>query len=158
MATWAIEMLRDVDTIEDVELILRNSVRAAIGADGATVVRREGENCFYTQEDALSPLWQGQRFPLTECISGWSMLHREIVAIPDIRLDDRIPQPAYRPTFVRSLLMVPINIDAPVGAIGVYWSEVHTPTAREIGTVERLAIAAADALKCIGFTTPLVPA
>jgi hypothetical protein len=91
---------------------------------------RDTNSCFYAQEDALSPLWQEQRFRLSECISGWSMLHREIVAILAIRLDDRVPQPAYRPTFVRSLLMVPINIEAPVGAIGAYWSEVHTPIAR----------------------------
>ena len=37
--------------------------------------------------------------------------------IPDIYVDPRIPADAYRPTFVKSLVMVPIRIKAPIGAI-----------------------------------------
>ena len=143
--TWAIDMLRGAGAVDEIESILRSSARAAVGADGCTVVRREHDMCFYAQEDALSPLWQGQRFPLTDCISGWSMLNRQTVTVPDIYLDDRIPQQAYRPTFVRSLLMVPIGHDDPVAAIGVYWADEHSATAAEITTIERLAAAAASA-------------
>jgi hypothetical protein len=155
MMAWAIAMLGEVDTVAGVELILRNSARAAVAADGATVVRREEGTCFYSQEDAMSPLWQGQRFPLTECISGWAMLHHQTVVIPDIRLDDRIPQQAYRPTFVRSLLMVPIDVDYPVGAIGIYWSQLHTATRAEVTAIQQLAAAAADAIKRIESVSPI---
>lgn len=140
---WAIDMLRGAETVDEVENILRGSARAAIGADGCTVVRRESDMCYYSQEDAMSPLWQGQRFPLNECISGWSMLNHQTVTIPDIELDERIPQQAYRPTFVRSLLMVPVDDDEPVGAIGIYWADGHCATAAEIATIEQLAAAAA---------------
>jgi GAF domain-containing protein len=142
---WAVDVLRGAETIDEVERILRSSARAALGADGCTVVRRDDDMCYYAQEDALSPLWQGQRFPLTECVSGWSMLNRKTVAIPDIELDERIPQQAYRPTFVRSLLMVPIDDDDPIGAIGIYWADEHVATAGEVATIERLAAAAAGA-------------
>jgi GAF domain-containing protein len=140
---WAVDVLRGAETIDEVERILRSSARAAVGADGCTVVRRDRDMCYYAQEDALSPSWQGQRFPLRECVSGWSMLNRKTVAIPDIELDERIPQQAYRPTFVRSLLMVPINDDDPIGAIGIYWADEHFPTGGEVATIERLAAAAA---------------
>lgn len=143
---WAVELLGHAESVDEVELILRSSARAAAGADGATVVRREDDQCFYAQEDAMSPLWQGQRFPLNECISGWSMLHRQEVAIPDIRVDARIPQVAYRPTFVRSLVMVPIGTASPVGAIGAYWADEHRATDTELSALERLANAAAQAL------------
>ena len=108
----------------------------------------------------MSPLWQGQRFPLTECISGWAMLHRQIVAIPDIRVDARIPQEAYRPTFVRSLVMVPIGTTASaVGAIGAYWAEEHAATDDEVSALQTLAQAAAAALARIrSAARPLVPA
>jgi len=30
---------------------------------------------FYADEDAIGPLWKGQRFPMDHCISGWAMVH-----------------------------------------------------------------------------------
>ena len=142
---WAVEMLGQAESLDEVVGILRGSARAAARADGATVVLREGEFCYYVDEDAVSPLWKGQRFPLRECISGWSMLNRETAVIPDIRQDNRIPMEAYRPTFVRSLVMVPIGSN-PVGAIGTYWRDGHVASAAEIGSLQQLANAAAAAL------------
>jgi GAF domain-containing protein len=144
---WAVALLKDATSVEEIELILRGSVRPAVQADGATVVRREADSCYYAEEDAIAPLWKGQRFPLNECISGWAMLNRETVTIPDIRVDSRIPQRAYRPTFVRSLVMVPIGAEWAVAAIGAYWADGHQATPAEIGTLERLAAAAAGALR-----------
>ena len=37
------------------------------------------------------------------------MLNKQHVVIPDSYLDDRIPHEAYRPTFVRSLAMMPVR-------------------------------------------------
>ena len=144
---WALDMLDEAKTVEDVQTALRCSARAAVQAQGMTVVQLEDGECHYTDEDAMSPLWKGQRFPATSCISGWAMLHDRTVVIADIRTDDRIPQAAYRPTFVRSLLMVPIRVDGtPVGAIGAYWADRHRASADEIAVLERLAAAAGRAL------------
>ena len=68
-------------------------------------------------------MWKGQRFPISACISGWSMLHGQTVAIEDVFTDPRIPHDAYRRTFVKSLIMTPIMAPAPVAAIGAYWRE-----------------------------------
>lgn len=124
--------------------VVTHAIRTLLKADGATFVLRDGSRCFYVEEDAISPLWKGQRFPMSACISGWCMLHSQAVAIPDIQRDPRIPQEAYRPTFVRSLAMAPVRRDAPLAALGAYWSE-----AREIqpGDLELLqAIADSTAL------------
>lgn len=48
------------------------------------------------------------------------------VAIGDIMNDVRIPIDAYKPTFVRSLVMIPVRQQAPVAAIGAYWKTKHT--------------------------------
>jgi signal transduction histidine kinase len=45
----------------------------------------------------------------------------------------------YRRTFVKSLLVVPIRADAPIGAIGNYWAQKHTPTVDEIELLQTLA-------------------
>jgi hypothetical protein len=60
-------------------------------ADGVTFLLRDGAYCRYVDEDAIAPLWKGQRFPMSECISGWVIRHGHSVAIPDTYRDDRIP-------------------------------------------------------------------
>ncbi|MFA7322062.1 MAG: ATP-binding protein [Dokdonella sp.] len=119
--------------------IVRHAVRELTGADGVTLVLRENGNCHYADEDAVGPLWKGQRFPLESCISGWTMLNREAAVIEDIYVDPRIPHAAYRPTFVKSLSMVPIGREQPVGAIGCYWAERHRASAEELELQQALA-------------------
>jgi signal transduction histidine kinase len=131
-----LSLARDLDTVTR---IVRAAARRLTGADGATFVLRDKDHCFYADEDAISPLWKGSRFPIERCISGWTMLNRKPVTIEDIYLDDRIPHDAYRPTFVKSLLMVPIRTIDPIGAIGNYWSSHHKPTSHEIKLLQSLA-------------------
>lgn len=114
------------------------SVRLLLACDGVTFVHREGDYCYYADEDAIGPLWKGQRFPLSMCISGWVMLNKQYAAIEDIYSDHRIPADAYRPTFVKSLLMMPVNTDNPVAAIGAYWSSRHNPDPLEIELLQEV--------------------
>ncbi|MET0591440.1 MAG: GAF domain-containing sensor histidine kinase [Polyangiaceae bacterium] len=125
--------------LADIMRIVRRAARDLTGADGATFVLRDGELCFYADEDAIGPLWKGKRFPLTACISGWSMMNREAAILEDIYADSRIPADAYRPTFVKSLAMVPIRTASPVGAIGNYWAERHRATEGEVKLLRALA-------------------
>jgi signal transduction histidine kinase len=125
--------------LETVMKIVRTAARQLTGADGATFILREGDLCFYADEDAISPLWKGSRFPMSRCISGWAMLNKTAAVIEDIYKDDRIPHDAYRPTFVKSLAMVPIRTIAPIGAIGNYWATHHRPTAEEMSLLQSLA-------------------
>jgi hypothetical protein len=138
-----------------VQRIVTDAARRLTGSDGTTLVLREGDECFYAEEAAIGPLWKGRRFPLSTCISGWSMLHRAAVAIPDIYADERVPWDAYRPTFVRSLAMVPVKAEAPIGAIGSYWSTSHTATAMELQLLETLADAAAQAIENVRLVNDL---
>lgn len=143
----AVQDLSRVRSAEEVRDIVRHAARALTGADGATFVLRDRDQCHYVDEDAIAPLWKGQRFPMTACISGWSMLHGEPVAIEDVFADPRIPHEAYRRTFVQSLVMVPIRPDNPVGAIGTYWSVQRKASAGEIAILQALANTTAVALE-----------
>ncbi|WP_197684035.1 GAF domain-containing protein [Allokutzneria albata] len=140
-------LFRSVETLEDVYRVVRGTARSTLRAHGATVVLLDGDKCYYADEDSMSPLWKGQRFPVSDCISGWTMIHRKTVAIPDIRRDSRIPQAAYRPTFVRSLLMAPILRPEPIGAVGVYWAVRHAATPQEAASLEELAAMSGEALE-----------
>ncbi|MDQ3724648.1 MAG: sensor domain-containing diguanylate cyclase [Actinomycetota bacterium] len=143
----AVQELSLARTVEDVQKVVRVAARELAAADGATFVLRDEDRCFYADEYAIAPLWKGQRFPLSACISGWAMLNRQSVAIEDIYADERIPHEAYRPTFVKSLVMVPIRRVDPLGAIGMYWASHHSPSAREIALAQALADSTAVAME-----------
>ena len=141
-----IESLSAARTVEQVAAVVRSSARRISGADGVAFVVREGEQCWYLDEDAIGPLWKGSRFPMTACISGWAMLNRQTVVVPDIYLDPRIPHDAYRPTFVKSLVIPPVRPQEPIAAIGAYWSKIRQPTADEVAKLQIMARATAAAL------------
>ncbi|WP_224369077.1 sensor histidine kinase [Hyalangium versicolor] len=130
----------------DVMTLVRRAARELTGADGVTFVLREGDLVFYADEDAIAPLWKGQRFPINACISGWAILNRYPAVISDIYQDPRIPADLYRPTFVKSLMMVPMRSADPLGAIGAYWATQRMPTAREVELLQALADSAAVAV------------
>lgn len=131
-----LSLTRDLPAVMQV---VRRAARALTGADGATFVLRDGDLCHYAEEDAISPLWKGRRFPINICISGWVMLNKLPVVIEDIYNDVRIPREAYRPTFVRSLAMVPIGSQEPIGALGNYWATTYRPNMDQLRIMESLA-------------------
>ena len=139
-----LSLARDLASVQD---IVRQAARRLCGADGAAFVLRDGDECHYVDEDAIEPLWKGRRFPLEKCISGWAMLNRRPAVIEDVYADDRIPHDAYRPTFVKSLVMMPIRTLDPMGAIGAYWARPHQPTDEEVRLLQALADSTAVALE-----------
>lgn len=137
-----LQVVQDLSTVRDlgaITAIVRKAARELTGADGATFVLRDGDRCYYADEDAIAPLWKGSRFSMAVCVSGWVMLQREAIAIEDIYADPRVPHDAYRPTFVQSLAMVPIRSASPIGAIGNYWATKRHVTPEEIALLQALA-------------------
>jgi signal transduction histidine kinase/ActR/RegA family two-component response regulator len=142
-----IQRLSLVRTMPAIIDIVRRAARKLVDADGATFVLRDGDKCHYVDEDAISPLWKGLRFPMETCISGWVMMHRRAAVIHDIYKDDRIPADAYRPTFVKSLAMVPIRTQSPLGAIGTYWARPYHPSLEQVALLSSLADATSLAME-----------
>jgi GAF domain-containing protein len=134
-------------TQEEIIEIVRASAPAVVSAVGVTFVLRDGGHCHYVEEDAISPLWKGQKFPMTACISGWAMRHGRTAVIPDVFADERIPQAVYRRTFVKSMVMTPVGFSTPVAAIGAYWRDKPIISAREVAAVETLAAMVGDAME-----------
>ncbi len=54
-----LSLARDLSTITQ---IVRHAARELTGGDGATLVLRDQDQCYYVDEDAISPLWKGQHF------------------------------------------------------------------------------------------------
>lgn len=132
----SLSLARDLSTVTK---IVRRAARELTGADGATFVLRKEDRCHYVDEDAIGPLWKGSNFPMSACISGWAMMNKQPAVIEDIYKDPRIPVDAYSPTFVKSLVMVPIRSDDPIGAIGTYWAKPHLAGADEVKILRALA-------------------
>lgn len=145
----AVQVLSTSQSIAEIMHVVKTTARNGVRADGATFILRDGADCFYADEDAISPLWKGQRFPMEQCISGWAMIHGQVAVIPDIAVDHRIPQDAYEKTFVRSLVMTPIRSRDALGAIGVYWSHQHRASDLTVSWLQALANAASAGLESV---------
>ena len=143
----AIQELSGARHLPVVQQVVTRAARALTGCAGATFVLLDEGQCYYAYEDAIAPLWQGKRFPLEACISGWVIQNGTPAAIADIYADPRIPHEAYRPTFVKSLLMVPIRSANPLGALGAYWAAEHRASERETALLQALADTASVALE-----------
>ena len=124
---------------------VKDTARGICKADGITFVLREGNLCHYVEEDAIGPLWKGQYFPMNVCISGWSMLNGQTAVIEDVFADARIPVDAYRPTFVRSLIMTPVG-EKHVAAMGAYWKNTRQFSDLEVMTVKTFSTLVGKAL------------
>jgi signal transduction histidine kinase len=131
-----LSLARTLVTVMD---IVQRAAPRLTGADGAALVLRDGDCCYYAEEDAMQPFLRGRRFPMTESIGGWAMLHRQPAVIEDIYADPRVHADRNRPTFVKSLAVVPIRTAEPIGAIGNYWSRRHRPTLEEVRVLQALA-------------------
>ncbi len=142
-----IQQLSQARTIQGIQDIVRHAARRLTDADGATFVLCDNEQCHYVDEDAIGPLWKGQRFPMAACIGGWAMLNRNPAVIEDVFTDDRVPPATYQPTFVKSLVMVPIRTTDPIGAIGTFWATKRRPTDEEVRLLQALADTTAVALE-----------
>ncbi|MGN6110276.1 MAG: hybrid sensor histidine kinase/response regulator [Kofleriaceae bacterium] len=138
--------LASVRSLDEAAVLVCRLARKLSRADGVTFVLREGAFVAYVEGEAFDPLWKGRRFPIEACLSGWSMLHRQTVAIADIEADPRVPLERLRSSFVRSVAMVPVRPAAPVAAIGAYWRRTGAPSARAIALLEATASYAALAV------------
>jgi diguanylate cyclase (GGDEF)-like protein/PAS domain S-box-containing protein len=127
--------------------VLKSAVRTLAAADGATVMFREGGEVHYLDEDAVEPLWKGQRFPLNSCIGGWAILNSQCAVVEDVFNDPRVSVAECAGTFARSLAVFPIRSADPIGALGVYWKERRLADPDLVGAVQTVANAAAIALE-----------
>lgn len=143
----AVKALAAARSYDDIVTVTRVAAREITGAMGVAIVLRRGEDCHYIAEDSAVPLWSGQSFPISACVSGWAMTHRKQVAIPDIYLDDRIPHQAYRATGIHSLIMTPVGGPEPFAALGAYWPMVRLASPDELAVLSALASCMATALE-----------
>jgi GAF domain-containing protein len=137
-------LLRRAATVADVFEMLRAQARAIAEADGVAVVERLGDEVTYVGEDAIAPLWTGQRFPIGYCVTGLAMLARERIVIADIRDDPRVPLNLYLSTFVRSMAIYPLGSPRPIAALGLYWREPRV-LGRDVDALMTMLAAGANA-------------
>jgi hypothetical protein len=67
-----VQSLSLAQTLGEIMSQVRTTARRLTGADGATFVLRDNDHCFYAEEDAIAPLWKGQRFPCTCALAAGS--------------------------------------------------------------------------------------
>jgi diguanylate cyclase (GGDEF)-like protein len=148
MVVQKLSLARNLATIQEIVL---GAARELAEADGASFVLREEGHCHCVEEDAIEPLWKGRRCLLDASISGWTILHRSQVMIPDIHEDPRIAADEFRATFVKSLVMTPIRTLDPIGVIGVFWAEHRKLEQGDLDLLQALADSTAVAMENVAL-------
>ncbi|WP_254449610.1 GAF domain-containing protein [Anabaena sp. UHCC 0253] len=127
---------RSLNKIMEIALV---AARKITESDGATFVLLDHGFCYYAEENAIAPLWKGQRVPLNHSIAGWVMLNCQPVIIADVYSDDRLIRNFYETTFVKSMMMVSLCSQKPMGSIGTYWQNYHEPSIETLRLLQTLA-------------------
>jgi signal transduction histidine kinase len=139
-----VQVVQELSIARDLPTILaitRRAARELTGADGATIALRDGDQIWFADEDAIAPLWKGQRFALDRSLTGRAIAGRETLVIDDVAADLGIVAEPLRDSFIRSLAIVPIrrlDPNGPIGAIGIYRA-APGPFGSELHLVEALA-------------------
>lgn len=143
----ASQRLAEARTLAEVTECITKTTRQLLQAEGCCFVIREGQTVYYADEDAIDHIFVGSRFPVDSCVSGLAMSSREAVIVEDVTTDPRVSQKLYELTFVKSLVMVPIIADEPIGAIGAYWAKRARPSEDAVNALKTLARTSALAVQ-----------
>jgi signal transduction histidine kinase len=146
-ATLELALAADLPTVVS---IAQSTASRLSGADGTTFAQREGDECHYLgiesdPDELLANRWHDLRLPLGECLSGWSMQHRQPGVVGELEADPRLPA-RFREAGIRSSVVVPVCSAALVAAIGTYWAQPHESDATEVRLLQSLADSVAVAL------------
>lgn len=153
--THAIQQLSFSRDLPTLQALVTSSAREMCHADGATLILKEDNHCYYAEEDSIAPLWKGLRLDSEACIGGWTMRHKKVAVVADIHDDARINQAMYADTFVRSLVIIPVRPADPIAAIGVYWATPRTASDDEIEQLQILANCTGVSLENVELMTRL---
>lgn len=155
---YLIESIKELSSTHDIESVYRivtASAKKLTGSEGAKIILREKNECLYAEEEGIGPMWKGKRFPTEKCLCGTVMRNKKPVVIKDVYSDDRINIEDYQTTSIKSVALVPINTNDPLGAIGVYWSKTYEPSEIEIQLLETLADAASRGIENVKLYSEL---
>ncbi len=135
---------RDIETITN---IVRHAARDLTHADGATLSLREGDAVHYVAEDSADPVFLGRRDGIDACLCGWVIQNRQAAAVPDIKLDARVPADLRQRVALKTAIVVPIGRECSVGAIGCYWMHSHRVGDDDVSVLQALADSTAIAME-----------
>jgi len=147
-ATRTLLQARDFNSVVSTILSI---TRKITHADSVAFIVREGDHCFFADEDATQSFWKDSRFPIHERIEGTSIQNHQTIYIEDIHTDDRVDAKIYQPTPIKSVTIVPVGNANHANAIGIYWSDIHLSSPEEITSLESLASIATAALENISI-------
>ncbi|MBU1172480.1 MAG: PAS domain S-box protein [Proteobacteria bacterium] len=136
--TQVVQDLSTVRSIGPIMDIVRSAAQELLQSDRATFVLKEGARYHYKQPDDMEQPIREKCLPMQQCISDWAIRRKERLIIEDVTLEKNIPDGLNRPVNVTSLIIIPIRIKDPVGAIGVYWIKLHKPTREDLQILQAL--------------------
>ena len=123
--------------LTDVWNVIHKSVQHLTGADTATFNLRKEILHDHANARTIN-LLKAKGFPIDSYITKQVINRPEPVIIDDIQSDEQVPSAIRRSSPFRSLIMVPVRQDHPIGTIGAYWSEHFSQLSEMVGALQFL--------------------
>lgn len=148
----ALSQARDISAIAR---IVGDAARELTGADGATFVLRDGDECRCVEQTGADQNWKGKRYPIESTVTGRAMETGRPVVIEDVNDHPWIKPGTFSAGMTHSLAVVPIRRTDPLGAIATSWAMHHIPSAEELVILQALADVTAVAWENVGLFADL---
>lgn len=120
--------------------------RTAASAEGAAFVIPEDDLCHYLDEAGELPGWKGQKFPICSCMAGWAIQNRQMLIVPDVERDGRVPRALYETAGIGSMVILPMNLFPRGGALAAYWRRPRNIGPEVISALDAVTRAAESAI------------
>jgi PAS domain S-box-containing protein len=123
--------------LEKVMQLIAERAMQLCGASGASVSLAEGDELVYQTTTGHAVIHQGFRLPLSQSLTGMSILRGEVLHTRDTEDDPRVNVSATRATHVRAMIIVPLQrVGTTVGAINVTYEEPNAYDDLDVRTLE----------------------
>ncbi|MCA9670548.1 MAG: PAS domain S-box protein [Myxococcales bacterium] len=143
--TAVLQQLAVTRDVDDIAAIVSAALRDVSDADGATFVLRDGEMADYAHVVVGDESRRGGRKPLDASLSGHVILTKRPLVIEDMA--SAPPPRCEEGGAVKSLVIAPVRVEAPIGAVGCWWSRPQKITSEQTQLAQALADAAAVAIE-----------
>ncbi|WP_101698244.1 HD domain-containing phosphohydrolase [Clostridium minihomine] len=151
---YLIKIVQQLSATHDLPGVMKlvcHSACTLTGCRRAAFLLLGGESCHCATDQSVPVLCRRMCSSIDTLVGELVLKERQPILISNMENDSRIPSKLSKNTFLKSLAMLPIRPQDPIGIIGCYWTEPHSPTREQMRVLQALADTAAISIDNIRY-------
>jgi GAF domain-containing protein len=137
-AHLAVEAICSATGLEQLMASTLAGARRLTGADGVTLIWQSDNHCWCLDDDTTSTP-HARRTRRADAVAAWLTRARMPAIVSDITNDAVSLRDSCLPPSARSLVIVPVRAEEPVGTLVAWWRNARTLPATHVQMLELLA-------------------